>query len=335
MLDIAREGLSCHAASGPLGGSENGARRAPEFRHEALLYAGDAEFIGGTVPAILRAVALEQPVLVAVAPARIALLEEALGAPAAYVRFVDMHELGRNPARIISAWHEFLYQRARDGEPALCIGEPIWPGRTSSQIDECVRHEWLLNLAFAGSQPWRLVCPYDVDRLDDDVIEGALHNHPLTLVGSNHETSRSYRPGDWLARAFSGDLPAPSAAVEEIEFGCAQLKAVRSRVAAHAADARLSAKRAEQLVLAISELASNSVRYGGGGGRARVWREPGSLVCEVRDGGRIESPLSGRLSPRPNQLTGRGLWLVNQFCDLVQIRSDHTRTVVRVQMDLD
>jgi hypothetical protein len=54
----------------------------------------------------------------------------------------------------------------------------------------------------------------------------------------------------------------------------------------------------------------------------------------VQDAGHIEVPLAGRVRPRPEQLTGRGLWLVNQLCDLVQISSGHAGTVARLHMNL-
>jgi anti-sigma regulatory factor (Ser/Thr protein kinase) len=206
--------------------------------------------------------------------------------------------------------------------------------RSPEQIDECERHEWLLNLAFGGGRPWRLVCPYDVDRLDDAVLEAALHNHPHNSGHRARDEAPAYRPGDWLARAFTGELAEPGAPVHELEFECAQLRSVRRLVRAHAEAAQLGAKRTQQLVLAVSELASNSVRYGGGRGTARVWQSEGSLVCEVCDRGHLDAPLAGRLSPSPSQLTGRGLWLVHQLCDLVQVRSNDARTVVRVHVDL-
>jgi len=56
-----------------------------------------------------------------------ALLREVLGDGAERVRFEDMHRLGRNPARIIPAWREFLDESAPEGRPVRGIGEPIWP----------------------------------------------------------------------------------------------------------------------------------------------------------------------------------------------------------------
>jgi len=77
---------------------------------------------------------------------------------------------------------------------------------------------------------------------------------------------------------------------------------------------------------------SQQFTVGGGGGTLRVWREPDAVVCEVRDRGFIRDPLVGRMAPPIEQYGGRGLWIVNQLCDLVQIRSAPSGTVVRVHM---
>ena len=113
------------------------------------------------------------------------------------------------------------------------------------------------------------------------------------------------------------------------------LAPMRAWLGGWATAAQLSADRVQQLVLAVSELASNSVCYGGGHGTLRAWREDGTAMCEVSDEGHIEQPLAGRINPAPAQSAGRGLWLVNQLCDLVQIRSSTAGTSVRVHMRLD
>jgi anti-sigma regulatory factor (Ser/Thr protein kinase) len=304
------------------------------FQHESLFYAGEEQFLSGTLPPINDAVELEQPVLVAVSPARISLLRDALGERAEQVGFANMHALGRNPARMIPAWQRFLDQHAPLGRPVVGIGEPIWPGRSAAQLSECRRHELLLNLAFAGGQPWRLLCPYDLDGLDDQVLEAARANHPFIAAAGASERNERYRKADWLAGAFGGDLPKPRTRAQETVFGAHELAAVRGLVARRAGRAQLGAERTQQLVLAVSELASNSVRHSGGGGKVRMWQENATLLCEVQDAGRIQAPLVGRIQPRPEQLTGRGLWLVHQLCDLVQIRSGATGTVIRLHMDL-
>lgn len=137
------------------------------FHHEALLYAGDEQFLAGTLPYLREAIAAGEPVLVAILPRRIEILTDALGEDAGSVQFADMRELGRNPARIIPAWGQFLKDNVPEGAPARGIGEPIWRGRGEAELTECQRHEELLNVAFDDGAPWHLLCPHDVDALED------------------------------------------------------------------------------------------------------------------------------------------------------------------------
>jgi anti-sigma regulatory factor (Ser/Thr protein kinase) len=303
------------------------------FRHEVLFYSGEHEFLRGTLPFIGAAVAAEEPILIAVSNARIALLKEALGDLAEVVCFADMRELGRNPACIIPAWGQFLEENLAAGRSIRGIGEPIWPGRSAAELSECERYESLLNLAFGEGHPWRLVCPYDLERLDDHVIETARRNHPfVTQEDGGGEVSGCYLDPSASSGPFDGPLPQPPSGFDGVVFGGEDVSALRTLVTRWAADAQLGSERIERLVLAVSELATNSVRYGGGRGELRMWIEAELLFCEVHDSGRIQEPLAGRVRPTPDQHAGRGLWLVNQLCDLVQIRSSPRGSVVRVHM---
>jgi anti-sigma regulatory factor (Ser/Thr protein kinase) len=106
---------------------------------------------------------------------------------------------------------------------------------------------------------------------------------------------------------------------------------VRRFVETEAAHAGLGTRRTENLVVAVNEVVSNSVRHGGGGGTLQLWAESGDVVCEVRDRGRIADPLAGWRRPPTTTEGGRGLWLVNQLCDLVQVRVGGG-TVVRMHV---
>ncbi|HEX2086000.1 MAG TPA: sensor histidine kinase [Solirubrobacteraceae bacterium] len=305
-------------------------RTAP-FRHEALFYAGTDDFVAQAVPFIRGGVAAGEPVLVAVGADRIARLREELDGDAEHVRFADMAELGANPGRIIPAWRDFVGDDDT-ARPVRGIGEPIWPGRDGAELAECHRHEALLNLAFAGTPAFWLVCPYDTEALADDVLAEAQRTHPLLVEGGAQRPSEGYAGLDAIAAPFADPLPDPPHPVEEVPFGEQDLGAVRAIVAGAARDAGLPRTRAEEAVVAVHELASNSVRHGGGRGVLRAWQQDGALVCEVRDRGRIEDPLVGRRRPEPRDDGGYGVWLVNQLCDLVQVRSFADRGVVRVHV---
>lgn len=107
---------------------------------------------------------------------------------------------------------------------------------------------------------------------------------------------------------------------------------MRELVAERAGESGLSRARAKALVLAVNEIATNSVRHGGGSGTLRVWEEGDFVVCQVEDRGRIEEPMVGRRQPVADEPGGRGLWLANQLCDLVQVRTFEQGNVVRVHM---
>jgi hypothetical protein len=61
-----------------------------------------------------------------------------------------------------------------------------------------------------------------------------------------------------------------------------------------------------------------------------MWREPGAVIVEFGDSGHLTDPLTGRLTPPMDADGGRGVYLVNQLCDLVQLRSSTDGTTVRV-----
>lgn len=326
-----------HAAaygSSPGQGAPAGEPGETRFRHETLLYSGSHGFLEGTVPFIQGALAAEEPVLVAVGPEKIELLKLALGPDADRVSFTDMRLLGHNPARIIPVWHRFLQDNASENRPVRCIGEPIWPGRSQAELSECHRHEMLLNLAFDDCCGWSLLCPYDLDGLDGGVIEAARHGHPFITEDGVSRASDSCPHGDAVAAPFAGTLPPPPASAGELAFTGQELSALRGRLTEWASSFELGCERTEHLALAVTELTSNSVRHGGGGGTLQMWREDDALLVEVRDAGHIEQPLAGRTRPGLQEPAGRGLWLVNHLCDLVQIRSAPSGSTVRVHMHL-
>jgi anti-sigma regulatory factor (Ser/Thr protein kinase) len=306
------------------------ARTSGAFRHDALFYSGEADFVDRTASFIRDAVSADEPILVVVGDRKLDLLRSALGGDAAEVRFADMAEVGGNPARIIPAWHEFVAEQSAAGRRFRGVGEPIWASRSAEELVECERHESLLNLAFADAPAWWLACPYDTESLPPPVLEEARRNHPFVLENGAPRPSTVFRDLAEVVKPFDRPLPEPRGPVQQMPFGAGQLEAVRQFVSRHAAACGLGPRRKDDLVLAVNELATNSLRHAGGGGLLRVWRNGTGLVCEVRDDGRIEQPLVGRERPTPDQEGGFGLWLVTQLCDLVQVRSFPQGSVVRI-----
>jgi anti-sigma regulatory factor (Ser/Thr protein kinase) len=301
------------------------------YQHEAFLYEGGDDFLRGTLEFIRDAVAAEEPVLVVVDSDKVESLRGELGAGGGDVLFADMAEVGTNPARIIPAWQDFLDAHAGPHGRVRGIGEPIWSGRSPAELAECQRHEALLNLAFADPSFW-LLCPYDVLTLDAAVIDEAVRTHPTVRQRGVGRASASY-PG---SGAFASPDTSPLSEVPDgapvLTFGPGDIGEVRQFVFRHAERAGLGVDGAADLVLAADEIGTNSLRHGGGLGTVGVWSEGGEVVCEIRDRGRISELLAGRRRPSVEGNDGRGLWLANQLCDLVQIRATNTGGVVRLRV---
>ena len=297
-----------------------------ELQHEALVYGEAAQFLAVAVPFLTAALTAGEPALVAVRQANAELLRAELGADAEGVAFVAIEDVGRNPARIVPFWRDFL--AARPGRPARGISEPIWPGREAAEIDECQRHEYLLNLAFPPGARSSLLCTYDESALGEGVLAAVSCSHQAVLRDGSRESSSNYlRECD----CYGGKLPRHPADAEVFAYDRTRLSALRKRVRQAAEESGIGPRQAADLVAAASELAANSVAHGGGSGTMYLWREGGHLLIDFEDRGRIEEPLAGRLHPATDQRGGRGLWLANQLCDLVQIRSGALGTTVRVQ----
>ena len=218
-------------------------------------------------------------------------------------------------------------------EPARGVGEPIYPERDAAELVECQHHERLLNLAFADSE-LSLLCPYDTEMLDPRIIAEARHSHPLIVDGDGKHSNHDYTGHEQDRALWVRALPEPDGQPRSFQFDRAALRGTRELVTRAARDAGLSRERRQDLVLAVHEVATNSIRHGGGHGLLRVWREPRALVCEIRDQGTIDDPLAGRRRPTGDQGSGYGLWLANQLCDLVQLRSDATGSTARLHMRL-
>jgi anti-sigma regulatory factor (Ser/Thr protein kinase) len=303
------------------------------FDHPAVLYRDDEEYLATTVPFVRSAVDAGDPVLVAVPGGNLGLIRDALSGVGDRVVFADMAVSGRNPGRILPAVLLPFAEKHR-GRRVSIVGEPVWPGRTAAERAACAQHEALINTAFEGRDA-AVLCPYDAARLDPATVAGAWRTHPEMIecgerVASGHYDDDPAR----AAEAVNAPLPPPPPGAEVLAYASMKdLSEVRLFVRGYA-DELLEAERSDELVLAVHELASNTIKHAGGPGRITVWLETGVLVCQVEDGGHIADPLAGRRLPPPLSPCGRGLLLVNQLCDLVQMRSGPDGTTTRLQMSL-
>jgi anti-sigma regulatory factor (Ser/Thr protein kinase) len=245
------------------------------------------------------------------------------------VEFGDMRVIGENPSRILPAWTEF---GRRHNRPFRGVAEPMFEARGEAELDECLQHERLLKVAFDTGPAWRLLCLFDETTVPAELLDESRREHPYVHQGRGLQENRRFRPADARRLLSIPPLPPRPPQAVRLSFTTGYLRAVRRFVLRHAAAVGLRANRANDLVLAVNELAANSVRFGGGQGTLWIWSSRAALVCEVEDDGQLLQPLAGRRRPDTSAESGRGLWMVNQLCDLVQLRSSPAGTTVRVHV---
>jgi anti-sigma regulatory factor (Ser/Thr protein kinase) len=177
-----------------------------------------------------------------------------------------------------------------------------------------------------------MMCPYDANGLTPAALSEARYTHPLLLQDGQPLASADFAGPGLLPSWCDRPLPAPPSFARALGYR-SDLRPVRRLVAGLADEAGLAAERAADLVLAVSEIAANTLRHTAGDGLLRVWQTEQEILCQIQDYGWITDPLAGR-QLRPADEPGHGLWLVNQVCDLVEMRTGQAGTTVRMHMRL-
>ena len=243
------------------------------------------------------------------------------------VALVDLTRLGTNPGRILSALRMFAHQH-RD-RPVRCLQDLGWLERHPDELAEALNYEAVVGDAFAARAS--LLCAYH-ERLEAAIVAAAKHIHPKIWRDGRADDGRSEArvadlPGD---RELSS--PPPEAA--RLTFRDDQ-SGVRRFAATQAKQAGLSTKRVSDMVMAVGELAANTLMHTTGKGVFTSWVTAETLICQVNDSGQIDDPLAGTFRPDPRAAgTKRGLWLVHQVADLVQVRTGPAGTTTRLHMRL-
>jgi anti-sigma regulatory factor (Ser/Thr protein kinase) len=145
------------------------------------------------------------------------------------------------------------------------------------------------------------------------------------------------------AEAPLADPPRPSGDAStglllDQRFDAGTLHQLRAAVLAHAARAGLPEDRVGDVMIAVHELAANTVRHGPGTGRLLICTVPGALRCQVLDPGAASPDGSADGTedgpppwPSPD---GHGLWLVRKVADQFSIVPRHGGYCITAQFTL-
>jgi anti-sigma regulatory factor (Ser/Thr protein kinase) len=300
--------------------------------HEAVAYSTPVDLAARLAPRIAAAADAGDPVLAVLAEDARGALHAVLGNTADAVRFLEPAAVHARPAFTVAMqWSRTHRWITEPGGRALVVGQRL------EALPGCGPNYWgrldvALDVATA-ELPVTVLCPFPADAAQD--LVRATHPH----VGAHPGTG--YRPPHEAVLDFPPppppDLGRPAA---HRPFDLGTLAEVRGTVTAVATAAELDPEDAADLVLAVNELASNSIEHGPGAGVLRMWDgsadSAGSreVVAEIFDGGHMDVPFPGLTLPPPEGERGRGLWLASELCDVLQVWSEPGEgTTIRVSMD--
>lgn len=302
------------------------------LEHDALIYGTDEALMDTLVPWLQEGLERGDGALVATTAPHVAQFRDSLGSDERSVSFFVADDWYVQPSQTIAAWQRLLVEAAANGVDHTRIVGEVRFGATPDLQTSWTRYESALNAVFEHSPAW-IVCPYDARALPAGVIDRAWRTHPTVWDSTRHRSDRYELPARLLreivepGRAVSGP-PAMDMPIDE------RLSETREAVRAVGHGAGLPWGRVEELVLAVSELAGNTVRHAGGGGQLTVWITSEGVVCEVTDqGDGVQDPLAGFVPPKPGASAGMGLWIARQLSDSFAIGADVDGTTVQIAVD--
>jgi anti-sigma regulatory factor (Ser/Thr protein kinase) len=304
----------------------------PTLEHDALIYGSDDALMSNLVPWLREGLEHEDGAIVTTTSPHIERFRDALGADERSVSFFSADDWYVNPVQTIAAWRRVLSEAADNGVTYTRIVGEVKFGATHDLQTSWTRYESALNAIFEHSPAW-IVCPYDARVLPPAVIDQAWRTHPTVWDSTRRASDRYEIPARLLREIVEPGRTVTGPPSLELEID-GRMREIRGSVRALGIEAALPRARVEELVLAVSELAGNTIRHAGGGGKLALWLTGEGVVCEVTDqGGGMQDPLAGFVPPTPPASSGMGLWIARQLSDSFAIGANGEGTTVRIAVD--
>lgn len=296
--------------------------------HEAMPYTSPAHLAGLLAGPVSAAVAAGDLVVAVLGDETEQLLRTELGDTADGVEFLLPGSVHTVPGFTTAVrWARSVGRVDGAGGRAFVVGQQLLdpPGRGA---DYWTRLCLGVEVAGAGL-PLTVLCPFHDDPGGWARVRAT---HPVLDAGTGSAgRNPDYQPPsevlEGLEPLVRSELGAPSA---ELDFRATDLGRLRHLTSELAERGGLGPDRTADAVLAVNELASNSVEHGPGAGVLRLWVDGRSgLVAEIADRGRLTGSFPGMVRPSTSGPRGRGLWLASELCDVMEVWHDDG-TVIRV-----
>jgi AcrR family transcriptional regulator len=258
----------------------------PRLIHEALVYSSDEEFLEPLVPFLQDGLAAGEPVSVVLNPSKIALLRDVLGQDARLVSFSDGSRMYRSPAAAIAEYRRHLETNlSRPDVDLVRVVAEIPLGLTSEEYAEWMRYESMFNRGFAGYPLW-VICGYDTRARPEQIVDDALHTHPIVSINGNRDTNPCYIETDeFVERPVTrkeGRVDGGGDPLSELTLTKERdLDQLGRLVAGAARAAGLAPSIVDDVTLAAGELARDALRLGGREANVEVHRDGAQWHCDV------------------------------------------------------
>ena len=305
--------------------------QAARFSHAAGFFDAHTALIGQLAPLATAAVGRDEPVAIGVRPITEEALRHLLGESVELVSLAQPDGLDPDSGQTVASRRARQLRTLTEGgtRPITVLTEHI------SQFDGADGGFWTeldaaMNIALA-ELPIALTCFFPELPLHLAILDGARRNHEQLLVSGVPKDNPDYRP----PRAVLAEQPVSAPAVLgppdlTLRFSAWQLHEMRAQVQQALLAAGCQLEHAEDVVLAVNEVATNAVEHGQMEAELMLWTGA-ELVCEVHDRGILGDPLPGLQAPHPADPKGRGIWIARQLCDVLHVWGDAAGTHVRMR----
>ncbi|MCO1658429.1 ATP-binding protein [Pseudonocardia humida] len=302
------------------------------LQHAAAFHRSRTDLVDQVLPMVLDGLRGGTPVALSVDPATESAVQRELDGTAGLIL------LSRPDGPDGESGQTLAARRARElrelvsatGRPLIVINEH------TSRLDGVDGTFWTeldaaFNIALA-ELPVTMTCFYPELPLHREILDGARRNHPLLAVRGE----MAHNPHHLAPREVLAEQPAPAPVLLgppelRLPFGAWQLHDVRSAVEDALLSANCPRERAEDVVLAVNEVATNAVEHGDARAELLIWVTDDGVVCEIHDAGSLRDPLPGLQAPHSSNPRGRGVWIARQLCDSLHVWTDDRGTHVRMR----
>jgi anti-sigma regulatory factor (Ser/Thr protein kinase) len=298
------------------------------YDHAAVHYACDEDLLAVAVPFLEGGLAAGEPTFVSLAPERAELVRGVLPR-SARVEYLATDDLYVRPAAAIKSYRALMAGLVGGGAAGIRIVGEVPPAAIDTSWDWWARYEAAVNHAY-DEFPLRSMCAYDTRTTPRHVLDDVARTHPFVATAAGHRANAGYvDPRSFLAASrpmtpFPIELTAPAAELTDPRPATAR----RAVVAVAPVD--LPDNEVDDLVLAVSEIVDNALRYGRPPVRVRIWAGAGHVVVTVHDTGEGPGDPFAGLLPAGRAIGGRGLWIAHQICSEVTLHHDDTGFTVRL-----